>query len=68
MRPFTDLVEVTILNCDLAGGNKPEGVTISAMFGHPYPRLGEEISHRVEYDFRSLRLGSSACGLRQRFV
>ncbi|MQM18308.1 hypothetical protein Taro_051296 [Colocasia esculenta] len=46
-------------------GNKPEGVTISAMFGNPYPRPGEEISRRVEHDFRSLRLGGSACGLRQ---
>ncbi|MQL73674.1 hypothetical protein Taro_006014 [Colocasia esculenta] len=36
------------------GENKPEGVTISAMFGHPYPRPGEEISRRVEHDFRSL--------------
>ncbi|MQL95373.1 hypothetical protein Taro_028048 [Colocasia esculenta] len=36
------------------GGNKPEGVTISAMFGHPYPRPGEEISRRFEHDFRSL--------------
>ncbi|MQM23841.1 hypothetical protein Taro_056911 [Colocasia esculenta] len=25
------------------------------MFGHPYPRPGEEISRRVEHDFRSLR-------------
>ncbi|MQM20004.1 hypothetical protein Taro_053019 [Colocasia esculenta] len=50
------------------GGNKPEGVTISAMFGHPYPRPGEEISRRVEHDLRSLSLGDSACGLRQRFA
>ncbi|MQM21955.1 hypothetical protein Taro_055002 [Colocasia esculenta] len=25
------------------------------MFEHPYPQPGEEISHRVEHDFRSLR-------------
>ncbi|MQM02244.1 hypothetical protein Taro_035016 [Colocasia esculenta] len=36
------------------GGHKPEGVTISVMFGHPYPRPGEEISSRVEHDIRSL--------------
>ncbi|MQM04009.1 hypothetical protein Taro_036796 [Colocasia esculenta] len=70
MRPSIDRVEVPILNWGLAGGsdprankyprptggggNKPEGVTISAMFGHPYPRPGEEISRRVEHDFRSL--------------
>ncbi|MQL88266.1 hypothetical protein Taro_020816 [Colocasia esculenta] len=70
MRPFTDRVEVPILNLGLAGGSdprankyprptggggkKPEGVTISAMFGHPYPLPGEEISRRVEHDFLSL--------------
>ncbi|MQL92110.1 hypothetical protein Taro_024738 [Colocasia esculenta] len=36
------------------GGNKPEGVTISAMFEHPYMRPGKEISRRVEHEFRSL--------------
>ncbi|MQL82983.1 hypothetical protein Taro_015483 [Colocasia esculenta] len=35
------------------GGNKLEGVTISAMFVHPYLRPGVEILSRVEHDFRS---------------
>ncbi|MQL93592.1 hypothetical protein Taro_026233 [Colocasia esculenta] len=35
------------------GGNKVEGVTILAMFEHPYQRPGVEISRRVEHDFRS---------------